>query len=248
MEMGGEPIVKNSLRLKGGSVQTECGRLQSVGCSSFQSFISIFLWLKGGGWPGSGHAPFLDCVLPTCIIEDSASPQGVSVENIIPLSGVSETCDFPCEGVSVNDEWDATNLILEEEEFEWVDGDSYVPIYRCRPVGIRPLVKECQIVDDGLVRRPCGCHCAGVHSLAGVPLQLNPCVVFDECFSHPLGQDIKGSYIFDGVLNGFRIVDEDYDGSYSRSNYDSVLKPLVKPQMDEIYRDELLNGKVIKFI
>ena len=96
------------------------------------------------------------------------------------------------------------------------------------------------------MKRPCGLKCDGRHVLEGVPLQMNPCVVFDECFSHPMGADIRGSYIFDGILNGFRVVDEEYSGSYSRSNYKSALEPEVKAKMDDIYREEIANGKVIK--
>ena len=93
--------------------------------------------------------------------------------------------------------------------------------------------------------RPCGIGaCVGSHYLAGVKTQLNPCSFFEECFCSVEGVDVNASYIFKGVLEGFQILDEDFEGSYSCSNYDSIMDSEFKCQMDETIVRELDMGKV----
>ena len=221
---GIEPVGTNT-KSKGGLVQTKCGRPQVVaeGCDPPGDLFSFFSELEGDGWPGSGHAP------PALGVSDEVA------------SAAFQEMDF-----------DATNLTCDDTELGGIDcgidlgGKGYLPLFHASPPGGKPAVLSWAMVGGEVFYRPCGLSCAGRHSLAGVPLQLNPCKIFDECFGHPRGQDTRGSYIFDGVVNGFRIVDTSYDGSYFRTNYDSVKVPGVKAKLDELYRDELVHGKVIK--
>ena len=96
---------------------------------------------------------------------------------------------------------------------------------------------------ERLVHRPCGPVCNGVHYLSGCTLQLNPCVFFDECYS-TFGQDINANYIFSGVSEGFKIMDDSFDGKYFCSNYSSILCPHSRIQMDETVARELSLDKV----
>ena len=121
---------------------------------------------------------------------------------------------------------------------------STIPLYR---LGLsEPKIVDSVELKSGWVYRPCGLYCKKYHGLSGVPLQLNPCVFFTECYSHPAGVDPKADYIFDGVLNGFRIVDKEYDGTYFRDNYNSIVGVKAKAKMDKLVSQELSCGKVIK--
>ena len=50
----------------------------------------------------------------------------------------------------------------------------------------------------------------GDHVIQGCRNQLNLCVFFDKCFLHTGLVDKNASYIFIGVRDGFKIVDEDF--------------------------------------
>ena len=91
--------------------------------------------------------------------------------------------------------------------------------------------------------RPCGRACLSLHTLKGCNLQLNPCAFFDECFC---GSEIdkNAPFIFQSVLEGFKIVDDSFDGSYFCSNYDSILDCEVRAEMDLILEKELFRDKV----
>ena len=65
--------------------------------------------------------------------------------------------------------------------------------------------------------------CSGRHELGGVPIQLNPCSFYSECFDNVVGQDSNADYIFQGIRDGFKIVDDDFEGTYFCQNYDSIL-------------------------
>ena len=93
--------------------------------------------------------------------------------------------------------------------------------------------------------RPCReGNCSVKHELGGVPIQLNPCAFYDECFSAVGGQDPNAKYIFEWIRDGFKIVDDTFDGSYFFKNYDSILDPEFKSQMDSTIQSELESGKV----
>ena len=114
------------------------------------------------------------------------------------------------------------------------------------PVGLVPdLFRTSVFHNDKACSRPCGSDvCSGRHQLAGVPIQLNPCAFFAEGFCHPSSIDENASYIFEGVRDGFDIVDKDYDGSYFCSNYHLILDYEFRSQMDRNIADELRAGKV----
>ena len=46
------------------------------------------------------------------------------------------------------------------------------------------------------------------HYLLGRKVQLSPCAFYRECYLHPSGVDCNADYIFSGVNDGFKIVDE----------------------------------------
>ena len=99
--------------------------------------------------------------------------------------------------------------------------------------------------DSAVLRRLCR-EGAGPckHELDGVPIQLNPCAFYDECYRHSAGQDLNADYIYSGVSKGFKIVDNSFSGSYFCTNYDSILDPEFKSQMDNTIASELVEGKV----
>ena len=80
--------------------------------------------------------------------------------------------------------------------------------------------------------------------MSGCRTQLNPCVFFDECFPLSGGADPNAGYIFRGISEGFRIVDDDFVDSYSCRNYDSILTGSCREQMDETVKSELEMDKV----
>ena len=110
---------------------------------------------------------------------------------------------------------------------------------------IEPLVAAEVLYDGVCYTMPCDPRsCKGVHQLSGVPIQLNPCSFFRECFCHPGGIDENATYVFEGIRDGFAIVDQDFHGSYFCSNYQSILDPEFKTQMDKTVVEELEQGKV----
>ena len=100
-------------------------------------------------------------------------------------------------------------------------------------------------LDGDVFYRPCDMStCSRNHSLGGVQIQLNPCAFFAECFCHPNGIDEQASYIFQGIRDGFTIVDREFGGSYFCSNYSSILDVEFRSQMDDTIASELSEGKV----
>ena len=91
--------------------------------------------------------------------------------------------------------------------------------------------------------RPCGVQCTGRHDLEGCRSQLNPCVFFDYCFGMNI-PDPNAEFIFEGVRDGFKIVDYDFAGSYFCQNYQSVLSDESRLEMNDIVLKELALGKV----
>lgn len=82
-----------------------------------------------------------------------------------------------------------------------------------------------------------------LHELGGSSLQLNPCAFYKECFDEQA--DEQASFIFDGVLRGFKIVDENAKiEGYRRRNYSSIRQGLFRKSMIDTIQSELLEGKV----
>ena len=99
-------------------------------------------------------------------------------------------------------------------------------------------------IGDKSYTRMCGLECQGSHVLEGVSIQLNPCSFFDECFLNESGVDSNAEYIYEGVRNGFNIVDQGFSGSYCCKNYNSILDEEFSSQMDSTLAEELQAGKV----
>lgn len=86
-----------------------------------------------------------------------------------------------------------------------------------------------------------------VHFVGNTPVQLNPCEFFRECYRHPGGVDENADFILSGILNGFRIVDEDAEiKSYFRSNYSSILQGSFMDQMSSNIELEEKLGKITR--
>ena len=89
-----------------------------------------------------------------------------------------------------------------------------------------------------------GAHTSRVSAL---PVWLSAAVksmcFFKECFECG-SVDSNATYIFNGLCNGFDIVDNDFQGSYFCSNYDSILRPEVRTQMGDTVRQELMLDKL----
>ena len=99
-------------------------------------------------------------------------------------------------------------------------------------------------IDGYRFAPPCGKVCTGVHFVGGRRIQLNPCVFFHECFDWDQGMDVNSAFIMDGLLHGFRILDDDFVGGYFCSNYNSILDGTFKVQMDQTILAELDAEKI----
>lgn len=88
-----------------------------------------------------------------------------------------------------------------------------------------------------------------VHYVGGLPVNLNVCAFFKECYLHPRGVDINCDYIFNGVLHRFRIVDDGCSiPGYCRSNYSSITAGEFQQSMNRTVTSELSQGKISKVI
>lgn len=84
-----------------------------------------------------------------------------------------------------------------------------------------------------------------VHGLDGIPLQLNPCAFYRECFCNIRGVDIGAVYIFQGVSEGFRIIDEGaVIPEYRLENYSSINHGQFFLDMERNVVNELSEGKI----
>ena len=115
------------------------------------------------------------------------------------------------------------------------------------PVMVTPSCSGvCSVFDPlipGLVNKPCGDRCFGEHLLHGRRNQLNPCVFFDYLYGGS-SIDQNASFVFDGVLNGFRIVDDEFTGSYICPNYASILHKETRSEFESNLETELASQKV----
>ena len=97
---------------------------------------------------------------------------------------------------------------------------------------------------DRVFHRPCSGPCHRAHYLQGSKVQLHPCAFFDRCLGG-VSPNSDSEFVYQGVLNGFQIVDGDFDGSYFCGNYDSITTVEFKSQMDNIVNNELLEGNIM---
>ena len=136
-----------------------------------------------------------------------------------------------------------------------------------REVPMKPVFVSDNSLDGGtvaeLVKRYCVCVDDGVceflnnwgkfvlcvgeckHQINGVNTLLKPCMYVREALSDGY-LDGNADYLLDGVVNGFRIVNDMKIPSYHCKNYNSILKKEAKLKMDEIVITELGEGIVSK--
>ena len=89
----------------------------------------------------------------------------------------------------------------------------------------------------------CGC----VHSIGGFATDLKPCRA--ACFlfgpsALDTVSDHDRDYLWNGLVNGFSIVDNDCSSSYMCENYDSITCDKFYEEMTTLLQDELAAGKV----
>lgn len=84
-----------------------------------------------------------------------------------------------------------------------------------------------------------------VHYVDGMVSQLNTCAFFKECYWHPRGIDQNCEYIFNGILHGFKIVDDDsVIPAYVRSNYSNITSGEFQESMQKTVISELASQKI----
>ena len=89
--------------------------------------------------------------------------------------------------------------------------------------------------------------CTCVHFINNIPTQLKPCrfaffLDRDNVFDPSVCPGSK--FIWEGVLQGFKIVDQNCPTSYVCKNYDSILGNKFHEEMTQMVREELGEGKV----
>ena len=124
-------------------------------------------------------------------------------------------------------------------------------------------IGECPVSSDFLFNTPCYEDCspmpiyaacaAGVcdciHTIGGMPAQLKPCRAAPNLFGPSLIDSISHDdkeFLWRGLNNGFKIVDEDCPSSYRCANYDSILSEQFYSEMTELLVSELEQSKVTK--
>ena len=89
------------------------------------------------------------------------------------------------------------------------------------------------------------CDCR--HFVGEFPSQLKPCRAAQFLFGPNALSTIPLSerdYLWHGLVNGFKIVDEDCETSYSCKNYDSIINGEFKEEMSTLLQSELQSHKV----
>ena len=98
-------------------------------------------------------------------------------------------------------------------------------------------------VFDVCIAGTCDCR----HSIGGVPAQLKPCRAASFIFgpnSLPTISEEDRQFIWQGLVNGFKIVDPDCPATYSCQNYESIISDKFKDEMTTLLQAELATGKV----
>ena len=91
------------------------------------------------------------------------------------------------------------------------------------------------------------CHCR--HLVGDAPAQLKPCRAAQFLFGPNALTSIsddEGLFLWQGLVQGFKIVDPDCRASYSCSNYDSITGDVFKDEMTDLLLSELDSSKVTK--
>ena len=87
------------------------------------------------------------------------------------------------------------------------------------------------------------CRC--IHKIGGSVSQLKPCRIGNFLFSPDcsLQKDVVEE-IWDGVCDGFRIIDDVGIPSYKCANYKSITEGRFHEEMSEILKQDLLEGRI----
>lgn len=99
-------------------------------------------------------------------------------------------------------------------------------------------------IRNEYVKPTCDLNVSCQHLIGTVPSQLNLCAFIREAYHHQVGVDIDASYIVDGVMNGFRIVDKEFRNTYYCENYDSITTGAMGTQMNKLLDMELAEYKI----
>ena len=90
--------------------------------------------------------------------------------------------------------------------------------------------------------------CSCVHYIGGNQAQLKPCRSAQFLFGDNKLDSLDSNeqfYIWNGLMNGFSIVDDDCLATYECTNYDSILAEDAHSEMTALLEQELLDHKVI---
>ena len=90
------------------------------------------------------------------------------------------------------------------------------------------------------------CNC--VHFIGDSPCQLKPCRVAGFLFGHsalPTITESDREFLWNGLVNGFDIVDAECPSSYMCQNYDSITSAPAYEEMSKLLTTELESHKVI---
>ena len=108
-----------------------------------------------------------------------------------------------------------------------------------------PKLPGIQTVDvhSTCIKGTCNC----LHLIGGFPCDLKPC----RAAGFLLGSSALNSisiqerdYLWNGLVNGFSIVDQDCPSAYMCDNYDSITGDKFYMEMSDLLRDELASSKV----
>ena len=90
-------------------------------------------------------------------------------------------------------------------------------------------------------------NCDCLHFIGGKPAQLKPCRAAQFLFGQNALDSIpecERDYLWNGLVEGFRIADADCSASYSCINYDSITSDEYRDEMSALLRKELDMHKV----
>ena len=111
----------------------------------------------------------------------------------------------------------------------------FTPVYEGIPS--IPVYHEC-------IAGSCSC----VYTIGGAPSQLKPCraaqFLFGDSALTSVNNDDK-MYIWRGLVNGFKIIDDDCPSNYCCENYDSITGEEAYAEMSALLNSELESHKVV---
>ena len=89
--------------------------------------------------------------------------------------------------------------------------------------------------------------CTCIHLIGSEQAQLKPCRAAQFLFGPTRLEtvdDDEALFLWEGLVNGFAIVDDDCQASYFCQNYDSILEPTAYAEMSKLLHEDILEGKV----